>query len=127
MPHRCGGTCATAAASVRVSKVARCRLVRKLRRPIMDRGRDMARKLLSAIAVFASLTFSLPLLAQQYPPQQPGYQQPSYQAAPAPSAGSYAAPPAGYSQQQPSYQQPSQQSYQQPSQQSYQQPSQQSY
>lgn len=78
----------------------------------------MARKLLLAIPLLASLTFSASLLAQTYaPPQQPtysppasGYQQPSYQAA-----------PAGYPQQQPSYQQPSQ-SYQQPAQSYQQQP-----
>jgi hypothetical protein len=90
----------------------------------------MARKLLLAIPLLASLTFSASLLAQTYAPQQQptysspasGYQQPSYQAAPSPSSGSYTAPPAGYPQQQPSYQQPAA-GYQQPSQ-SYQQPAQ---
>jgi hypothetical protein len=110
--------------------VARGGLLRNRQRAITDRGSDMARKLLLAIPLLASVTFSASLLAQTYAPQQQptynppasGYQQPSYQAAPAPSSGTYTAAPAGYPQQQPSYQQPAT-GYQQPSQ-SYQQPAQ---
>jgi hypothetical protein len=95
----------------------------------------MARKLALAIPLLASATFSASLLAQTYAPQQQptysspasGYQQPSYQAAPASSGGSYTQAPPGYTQQ-PSYQsaptnQQPVQGYQQP-QSSYQQPAQ---